>query len=746
MITRLAAIAVRRPRTVLLAALAVVVLCAGLGVSVVSMLQAGGYASPAAEAANDSVHRDFPGASPNFLVMVSSPDGADSADARAVGARVTAALHADADVVSVHSFTDATSRPRTTLIGRDGRDGLIVVDLAGDATAALNAAHRLDKQLSGQFGAVAVRAGGEAGVFSAIATRIAHDLIVAEVIAVPVTMVLLILVFGSVVAAALPVMIGLISIATTLGILRILTVFTDVSIFALNMTTALGFALAIDYSLFIVSRYREERAAGADTRAAVVRAVQTAGRTVVFSAVTVAVALGALTVFNAYFLRSFAYAGIAVVAAAAAAAVLVLPAALVFLGDRIDALDLRSGLYRVLGRTPRPRPAEQDSHWYRLACAVMKRPGAVAVATTALLLLLGAPFLGARLAYPDERVLPASAPSRQVAEILDAQFVPGMRSMVAVALPGYHGPTREYAAALSRVAAVDGVTGADGLYVNGDQVAPGDPAMATAAGSYVQVASRLDPMSAAGSAQVSALRDVPAPASPVFGGTAPVYADALHEMYARLPAALGIVAVTSLIVLFLFTGSVLLPVKAVILNLLSLTATFGAMVWVFQDGHLSGLLGFTPTGTLNANMPPLMFCLAFGMSMDFEVFLLSRIREQWLASDRTAAANTHAVAIGVARTGRIFTAAAALMAVVFLAIATSGVSSMKMFGIGLALAVIADATVIRLLLAPALMNLMGTANWWLPEPLVRLHRRFGIDESPSGATVPTATGVPAVGT
>lgn len=732
LLTKTADVAVKSPRLVLLGALILILLSAAFGSSVQSKLKAGGYASPKAEAANEYVHRHFPGANPNLIVMVSADDRNHSAQARATGQRIADDLRQRPDVASVHSWTDSDSGTSAALRGRDGRDGLILVDLAGDDTAAQEHAGIISREISGTSGAVTVRTGGEAGVFNAISARIAADLLVAEAIALPLTLILLMLVFGSLVAAGLPLAIGVFSIMTTLGVLRLLAAVTNVSIFALNMTTALGLALAIDYSLFIVSRYREELTAGRDTRSAVIRAIQTAGRTVVFSALTVAVSLGALTVFNAYFLRSFAYAGIAVVCAAALAAVFILPACLILIGDRINALDLRVPLYRLIGRTPGLPPPAERSGWYRLVTAVMKRPSLVALAVTAILLLLGSPFLGARLAYPDYRVLPQSAPSREVSEILRTQFPAGLSSNIVIALPGYHGPTGPYAEALSKVADVEQVTASDGVFVDGRRVARTDHRlMTTASGTYIAVSSDADPMSHAGSDQMSAIHAILTPAPVLFGGTAPVYKDALEEMYSKVPIALGIVAVTSLVVLFLFTGSILLPVEALLLNLLSLTATFGAMVWVFQDGHLSGLFNFTPTGYLNANMPPLMFCLAFGMSMDFEVFLLSRVREEWLASDRSATANTRAVAMGVSRTGRIFTAAAGLMAVVFLAIATSRVSSMQMFGIGLALAVIADATLIRLFLAPALMKLMNTANWWLPAPLAAIHRHLGISEAPS---------------
>ncbi|WP_280506392.1 MMPL family transporter, partial [Nocardia farcinica] len=446
--------------------------------------------------------------------------------------------------------------------------------------------------------------------------------------------------------------------------------------------------------------------------------------------------LAALAVFPQNFFTSFASAGVAVVRAAAAAAVIVLPALLMLLGARINAWDLRPVLRRLLRRpAPQAVPAEH-SRWYRWVVAVMRRAAPIAVVTTVVLLLLGSPFLGAQFGYPDDRALQA-APSRQVGDELRANFAADLGTSTFVVLPEFRGEEAAlagYAAALSTVPDVPAVLSGAGVYLNGSKVAAPPPGMVGEAGALVSVGTRLDPYSSEGKAQLARLREVPAPGPTLFGGPAALNRDSVAAIAERLPAAGILIAVTTLILLFLFTGSLLLPVKALALNMLSLAATFGAMVWVFQEGHLSGLLGFTPTGKLDLAMPILMFAIAFGASMDYEVFLLSRIREEWLAGPKTAAGNTHAVALGVARTGRIFTAAALLMSIVFFAVATSGVTAMKLFGIGCALAVLSDATVIRALLAPALMRVLGTANWWAPKPLAALHARFGLTEQEAPAS------------
>ncbi|NNH75540.1 MMPL family transporter [Nocardia uniformis] len=738
MLTNLARFAMARPRAVLVAALLLMIICGGFGATVKSHMVGGGYLTDELEAvqANDFIEDNFPGGNPNLIIMITAEGGVNSPEARAAAQRITADLSDDADVTGVRSYwTTVTERSdlATALRSKDSKRGLIMASLVGTDTEIQNRAAVLSKDLTGDYDGVQVRLGGMAGTFADINHQVEKDLLLAEAIAIPISGLLLVLVFGSLVAAALPLAVGLFAIAATLGILRALTTVMEVSIFALNMTSALGLALAIDYSLFIVSRFREEKERGRDTRAAVLRAVQTAGRTVVFSGLTVALALAALAVFPQPFFKSFAFAGVAVVLAAVAASVLLLPAALVLLGDRVNALDLRKPLRRVFGRGEAKPVRPEDSGWYRLVTWVMRHAAPVAIVTTALLLALGSPFLSAQFGSPDDRVIGDFASSRQVGDALREEFNADMASSAVVVLPEFQGTTADiaaYAVALSKVPDVPAVLSSDGVYVNGTKMAAGIPEMAGPTGTYLSVGTTLPPSSVAGKEQLAALRAVPAPGAVLFGGATALDADTMATVVDRLPVAIALIAVITLILLFLFTGSVVLPLKALLLNLFSVTATFGAMIWIFQDGHLSSVLGFTPTGTIDLFMPILMFCLAFGVSMDYEVFLLSRVREEWLASDRGRDANTRSVAMGVARTGRIFTAAASLMAVVLLAVATSEVAAMKLFGIGLALAVIADATVIRGLLAPALMRLMSTGNWWAPKPLAALHKRIGLEEEP----------------
>ena len=734
MLTRLATRVVRYPRSVLAGALAIVVLALVFGASAAEHLKAGGFTAADAESTRAStlLADEFHTGEPNLILLVTAPGGIDTPAARSVGDRLTAALNAEPDVSAVESYWSAPQGISATLRSNDGTSAVVTARIAGDDTVVPNRAGEITGRLTGEQDGIVVRAGGFGPVEHEINDRITADLAIAEAIAIPLTALLLIWVFGSIIAALLPLAIGLFSIVSTLAILRAVALVSDVSIYSLNMTTALGLALAIDYSLFIVSRFREELGRGLAPEQAVLRTVQTAGRTVLFSAITVALSLATLVVFPQYFLKSFAYAGLAVVATASFAALVILPAALILLGRRVDALDVRAPLRRLFRRPPRPPVDEARTFWYRLVRVVMRHATPISVAVIALLLLLGSPFLSAEFGSADDRVLSDQATSRQVGDLLRSDFGQNVTSTVVAVLPDFHdtpGALADYASGLSTVESVGEVTSAAGIFEAGQLVSPAPPGMSTDRSTYLSIATDTDPFSPDGQAQLDALRAVQGPAPALFTGAAAQNRDAIDTLGARIPLAFALIALATFVVLFLFTGSLVLPLKALVVNTLSLTAAFGAMVWVFQNGHLSGLLGFTATGFLIPSMPILMFCIAFGMSMDYEVFLLSRIRDEWMRSEQRAEDNSIAVAKGVARTGRIITAAAALMAIVFFSMITSQVSFIQLFGLGLTITILADATLIRGILVPALMQLMGAFNWWAPGPLARLHKRIGIEES-----------------
>ncbi|MFI8773449.1 MMPL family transporter [Gordonia sp. NPDC062954] len=739
------ALVLRAPRAVLAGAVLLLVLAGLYGATAAQHLLSGGYSDPtSASARADEILDDtFGRGGMQVVVKLDGPPGMNMStdpQAQQVGNSIVAELAAKKYVQQPILSVWGNPELAPALVSEDSSSALVIATLDGGEEDAPAYASEIEEQLTGDRDGISVRVGGQGLVFNQVNEQTTRDLAIAEGIAIPISFLVLIVVFGGLVAAALPVVIGIVAIVGTFALLRVIAELTDVSIFALNLTTALGLALAIDYTLLLVTRYREEVTRGSDRRAAIVTTMATAGRTVAFSAVTVALALVALAIFPMYFLRSFAYAGVGVVVVAAAAALILTPALLMVLGPRVDALDVRRPVRRLFGRAaPTPRPIEQ-TRWYRMVQFVLRHALPVALVVTAILLVLGAPFLGIRFGFPDDRVLPPSASAHVIAQEVRDDFAQDLSSTVTIVASGVGDPhsLSGYAGELSQVSGVDSVTTPTGTFVDGQAVGPGSTGNQRGDVSIVSVASSAEPMREDGRDQLDALRAVESPdgVEVLFTGLAATNADTVDSIYAHLPWVLGSIAVATFVLLFLFTGSVVLPLKALVLNILSLSATFGAMVWFFQDGHAAGL-GTTATGYLVATMPVLMFCIAFGLSMDYEVFLLGRIREEWLASQRTRADSDHAVAVGLARTGRVVTAAALLMSIVFAGIAASEVSFMRMFGVGLTLAVLMDATIIRMLLVPAFMRLAGRANWWAPGPLRQLHDRIGLSEGP-GPDAPVA--------
>ncbi|WP_340627899.1 MMPL family transporter [Streptomyces noursei] len=739
--SRLAALGrllVRRRVLVLVAVLLAVAAAVPIGGGVSDRLSGGGFTDPAAESSKAAkfLADRFGSGAPNLVLLARTSGSVDDPLDATAGRDLSRRLAQEPGVLSVTSYWTTPHALASPLRARDGRSALVLLRLAGDEDRVRDIAKELVPRFTGRQGVLRLAATGTAQVYVEVQNQSDQDLFRAEAYAAPVMLLILLFVFGSAVAAVLPLLIGVCSILGTFVVLRVLSELTSVSVYAINITTALGLGLAIDYSLFIVTRYREERARGLDTAEAVAQSVRTAGRTVLFSALTVALSLSALLVFPLYFLRSFAYAGVAVVALSALAALVVLPAVLGLLGPRIDALDVR----RLFRRGPQPG-ADQDTlagpatgtatggFWHRLATAVMRRPVLCAAGVITLLVLLGLPFTRISFGLIDDRVLPISAPAHRTAQSVQEEFSSRETSALSVVLPTVSGSADRdriaaYAARLSTlpdVARVDTVTGS---YAAGRQVVAASAAsFAAGDASWLSVVPSVEPDSSAGVKLAQRVRADSAPGRVLVGGDGAELADTRDALADRLPEAALIIGATTVVLLFLFTGSVLVPFKAVLLNLLSLTATFGAMVYVFQEGHLRSLVGdFTVTGSVDISIPVLMFCVAFGLSMDYEVFLLSRIKEVYIETGD----NTQAVAAGLERTGRLVSAAAVLVAVVMLALATSGITFLKLLGVGLALAVLLDATLVRGVLVPAVMRLAGRANWWAPPPLRRLHRKLGL--------------------
>lgn len=703
MLDALARFVLRRRRFVLVATAALVAAMAVLATGAFSVLKSGGFDNPSSGSSRAAavLDRDF-GGQANLLLLLTPTDGRslDSPQVAKEAGSITHGLAGRDDVTAVHSYWSDHS---AGLRSKDAKSALITLHVDGDEKASKDTSAAIIDRYAQDHPAVEVQAGGELGVGHDMAKQTGIDLTLAESIAIPLTMILLFFVFGSLLAASLPLIIGLIAMAGTFAELALLGRMTDVSIYAVNLTTALGLGLAIDYSLLMVNRFREEVQHGADIESAVRTTMKTAGRTVLFSSATVAVALAAMVVFPLYFLRSFAYAGVGVVVIAMLAAVIVLPALLATFGAKV-----------AKGRRKQSRNVGESNFWHKTATGVMRRPVAVAVAVVGVLLFLGSPFLHISFGSPDDRVLPTSANSRQVGDVLRTEYNSNAASTIYAVINGDSSRTdvARYAAelrALPHVAKVSGPVESRG-----------------ASSSYLAITGPVDASSAASQQLVRDIRAVDAPGDneALVGGATAKLVDSKQAIASGLPWAIAWIALTTFVLLFLFTGSVVLPLKALLLNVLSLSAVLGAMVWIFQDGHLSGLLGFTAT-PLDTSMPILLFCIAFGLSMDYEVFLLSRIKE---LHDK-GADTREAVAGGLARTGRIVTTAAALLAITFFAFGTAQTSLLQLFGIGTGIAIVLDATLIRGLLVPSFMRLAGDANWWAPAPLRRLHARFGLSDA-----------------
>lgn len=717
MFEHLGRFAFRRRRWILGSTVGVIVAAVVWGMGVFDALVGGGGVSvdPTSQSAraqawaDEQLGRD----TPDVIVLYSSDTlTVDDPNYREVVESDLAGL--PTDVVERATTTWSASSP--AMISADRRSTIAILQLHGTSDEAREDAFvQIRPDLEAAPPGLTVQLGGSQAMGADIGDQVEADIAKAEMISLPLLLFLLMIVFGGLVAAGLPLAIGGLAILASFTLIRLITLVTDVSIFSINVVTMLGLGLAIDYALFVVSRFREELR-GRDVESAVVATVASAGRTVAFSGLTVAISLGSLLLFPQMFLRSMAFGGIAAVLMAMIASITVLPALLAVTGTRIDRLKIPLRR-RDLSRHRRPDPG----FWSRTAHAVMRRPIYFVVVLVPVLLLLGVPFLGVNFGTQDHRVLPEGAESRVVAERMQAEF-PDVRqddlySVITFAEPvSSPTSTAQLEAYRSSVLELPGVASADvtGVHENTARISIQD---------------EFDGQSDAAKTLVDEVRALPSPddASVLVGGATPELVDMLSSLAAVVPWMLVWMVCATLVLLFVAFGSVVLPIKAVVMNALSLTASFGAIVWIFQDGHLSDALGFTVTGSVDSAQPILMLAIAFGLSMDYEVFLLSRIRDAWVATGD----NASAVANGLQRTGSIITSAALLLIVVFAAFATSGVTFIKMVGLGMALAILIDATVVRSFLVPASMALLGRRNWWAPAPLARWWQRFGFRDTDS---------------
>jgi uncharacterized membrane protein YdfJ with MMPL/SSD domain len=704
MFNALASLAQRRGRRVVVFAAVFFVVAGALGGGVASKLAPYGADDPATESVRAGDRLDDDGfRQANVIVLAQNVSPSTPAGQRRL-TQLEAQVKRNPEVASVTSYLE-THSPDFISHGGDATYLAVSLKPTGDKEQQ-DAAKAIASDLDGEAG---VSVGGIALAQEQVNKQVEKDLRMAELLAFPILFLLSLLFFRSGVAALLPLLIGGLAIVGTFLALRIANEVVDVSIFALNLTTGLGLGLAIDYSLFVVSRYREEIAKTGPGADAMRRTLNTAGRTVLFSSLTVAAALASLMVFPQRFLYSMGLGGALVALLASLISLTVLPAVLALLGNRVNALSPRF----LQRRADRDATVTEEGFWYRLSRFVMRRPIAIAITTAALLLILGIPFYSLKFTSVDAQVLPESASARQVDNVMRAEFPPFHDTPVLALV--------ENATPSSLNAVERQLRGVDGIAAVQPPVklADGDAVIqAFQSESYISGQSR---------DAIKTIRDLPEPdgATVLIGGAAAHFVDLQSSLESHAPIALAIVIVATLIVLFLMTGSVILPVKQLVMNALNLSATFGILVFIFQDGRLEGLLDYQGQGALEQTMPILLFAVVFGLSTDYGVFLLSRIKE---AHD-SGIKSSEAVAVGLERTGRIVTAAALLFAIAIGAFATSQIIFIKENGVGTALAVLIDASLIRALLVPSLMELLGDWNWWAPRPLRRLHERIGLSDA-----------------
>lgn len=752
---------------VVIVALGATLLLGALALGVTSSLSAGGWFDRDSESAlvSQRLADDFGSGSGQLFVVY---EGETTADARseAFQSEVRASLLPLLQDPLVVGSTGYDELADDRFISVDGSSALVIVDLGVTNAAATDDVERL-RSLIGPIDGVRMAVTGVAPITFDAGQTSERDLVRAEAISLPLVLLILIAVFASLVAAGMPVLVAGLAIPTTLGLIAILARQTETSVFVLNVASMLGLALAIDYSLFIVSRFREELGLGRSTAEAVETSVATAGKAVTFSALAVAIGLSGLLLFEAAALTSMGASGVIVVIVSAVYAVTVLPAVLGMLGPRVNAMSV-AGLYRRLGfrgRVPggaasgRPSPG-----WARVARWVMAHPIGVLVPTLALLLILGLPFLSARQAVPDAAVYPAGMESRDAFVTLQERFSPGETTPLIVLAtlegdPTSEGSIRLLAKYAEELLDLDGVQRVDSFFTGLPNPLTGEPlALDQVIAAYREPAVsglleplldryvhdstvRLDAISsyltsapeAAGLVATVRELDTGDGIDTALGGAHAAGVDFLASMEQRLPFVMVTVIGGMLVALFLLFGSVVLPIKAVLMTLLSIVASFGALVWIFQLGNLEGMLGFEAPGYTVAGVPIVLFAVLFGLSMDYEVLLLSRIAESYQHSGD----NTAAVADGLGRTAGVITGAASIMVVVFLSFALADVVTVKALGVGMAIAVFLDATVVRIFLVPATMRLLGEWNWWAPAPLRRLADRVGFDRvevspSPNG--------------
>jgi RND superfamily putative drug exporter len=697
MFEKLGSLIVNRKRLIFSLFIVAIFSSGAIGTSVFGKLDSGGYNDPKSDSAKafEYLTDVFKVKDPAVVLVVETTQGVNDPAVVATAAKLETSIKGEPGVGSTLSYWSAGGAP--TLKSSDSNSAFLFIyseDIEWDNVQSLG--KRFQEKYDGRFENLAVYASGT-GVFAhAINTKIADDLKLSEAISIPLTFILLVFVFGGLVASAMPLLVGVSAILGSLLVIYLLTLFTGVSVFALNLITGLGLGLGIDYSLLVVNRFREELHAGKTVDEAIKKTVATAGKTVFYSGLTVVITLAALMLFPLMYLKSFGYAGVTVVVMAVLGALIALPALLAILGKRIDKAVVRKGAL-----TPK-----EDGRWAQTARFVMRKPVPVVVLSLVILTVLAAPIKNIVFSQVDSRVLPASNPAAYAAQLITERFPGQEGNPIEVIIPGGASKIEQIKNYTQEIAKVAGV------------VRVGEPQIL---GNDVRVIAVHDmgPRTPAAEALIKEIRLIPSPDQTLIGGVAADYADTQIGIAKTMPWALTWIAIGVLVLLFVFTGSLILPIKAVILNILSLAATLGVITWIFVDGNLKWLVGdFTTTGSVDTGSIILVAVVAFGLSMDYELFLLSRIKEE----HDVGRSNIESVATGLQRSARIITAAAGLLAIVFASFVLSSVTSIKMLGFGVAFAIILDATLVRALLVPALMRLFGERNWWAPKAM----RKFTI--------------------
>jgi RND superfamily putative drug exporter len=695
MFEKLGHVVVRRRKSMVILFIVGVLTAGTFGSMVFSRLDSGGYSNPDSDSYQvyNYLNKNLKVADPNIVVVVDSGDLPVTDPTVAAKAQVLETEMAKAPgVTKVVSYWNTGGEK--TLAATDGKAAYILVYGGGEAFTpeSQDMGAYFQKNFDGKRDGLTIYSGGVGVVGNAINKKIADDLKIAEAISIPLTFILLVLVFGAMAASAMPLIVGVSAILGAFFLLYLISLVTSVSVYSLNLTTGLGLGLGIDYALLIVNRFREELHRGKSVEDSIVDTMASAGKTVFYSGLTVLVTLFSLTFFPLPFLKSFGYAGVSVVAIAVAGALFGLPPILAMLGKKVD-----KGVVRRSAITHK-----DEGRWAQTARLVMKRPVAVVLLSLIVIGILAAPIKNIAFSHGDARILPASNPAAIATAIQESRFESNIATIDILILNGA-GREAEVSSYIEEIKKVSGI------------VSVAEPQTIRSDIRITAYESML-PRSPEAQKLINELRDVPAPVGTLIGGVAADYTDTQEGISQTLPLAFGWIAISVLILLFVFTGSIILPIKAVLLNVLSLAATMGVMTWIFVDGNLQWLVGsFTVTGTLDTSIVILIFVVVFGLSMDYELFLLSRIREEHLLGR----SNVESVATGLQRSARIITAAAVILAVVFAAFVTSGVTSIKMMGFGVAFAVILDATLIRALLVPALMRLLGERNWWAPKAMQR---------------------------